>query len=256
MEIEQKQSELVEQFVALAKTARGRAAAELIVHATSHRSLFAFAELLSMPHVLELQGTEHSNFLDLLRLFAHGTWSDYKKSASQLPCLGSDQELKLKQLTVLTLAETMKVLPYDLLMKQLDISNVRELEDMLINDCMYAGIVKGKLDQRRRCFEVHFAAGRDLRPGQLEGMIQTLANCLSTSDNLLLAIQEKIKWADSMNEINLKHKKEVEDKAEELRKNIKAEMDIRGTQDLSFGDDGALVMDFDVEDRVRPKRRR
>ncbi|MCO5605913.1 hypothetical protein L7F22_060099 [Adiantum nelumboides] len=118
------------------------------------------------------------------------------------------------------------------------------------------GIVKGKLDQRRRCFEVHFAAGRDLRPGQLEGMIQTLANCLSMSDNLLLAIQEKIKWADSMNEINLKHKKEVEDKAEELHKNIKAEMDIRGTQDLSFGDDGALVMDFDVEDRVRPKRRR
>lgn len=89
------------------------------------------------------------------------------ESASQLPCLGNDQELKLKQLTVLTLAETMKVLaeipfnaflmllniekafsgcvlilsqvlPYDLLMKQLDISNVRELEDMLINDCMYA----------------------------------------------------------------------------------------------------------------------
>ncbi|KAH7285508.1 hypothetical protein KP509_33G031300 [Ceratopteris richardii] len=149
----------------------------------------------------------------------------------------------------------MKVLPYDLLMKQLDISNVRQLEDMLINDCMYAGIVKGKLDQRRRCFEVQFAAGRDLRPGQLEAMIQTLANCLSTSDNLLLTIEEKIKWADSMNELNLKHKKEIEDKAEELRKNMKAEMEIRGTQDLSFGDDGALVMDFE-EDRVRPKRRR
>ena len=32
----------------------------------------------------------------------------------------------------------LQVLPYELLMKQLDISNVRELEDMLINDCMYA----------------------------------------------------------------------------------------------------------------------
>lgn len=29
-------------------------------------------------------------------------------------------------------------LPYELLMRQLDISNVRELEDLLINDCMYA----------------------------------------------------------------------------------------------------------------------
>ncbi|KAJ7009965.1 hypothetical protein NC653_000623 [Populus alba x Populus x berolinensis] len=29
------------------------------------------------------------------------------------------------------------------------------------------GIVREKLDQLRRCFEVQFAAGRDLRPGQL-----------------------------------------------------------------------------------------
>lgn len=31
-----------------------------------------------------------------------------------------------------------KVLPYDLLMVELDITNVRELEDFLINECMYA----------------------------------------------------------------------------------------------------------------------
>lgn len=160
----------------------------------------------------------------------------------------------MKQLTVLTLAETTKVLPYDLLMKQLDISNVRELEDLLINDCMYSGIVRGKLDQRRRCFEVQFAAGRDLRPGQLENMIQTLANCLTTSDNLLLTIQEKIKWADSMNELHIRHKKEVEDKADEVRKSLKAELEMRGQQDV-FADEGALVMDYE-EDRGRPKRRR
>lgn len=67
-------------------------------------------------------------------------------------------------------------------MVELDVSNVRELEDFLINDCMYAvsvllpsissffpmqktlltiynqsilqGIVRGKLDQLKRCFEV------------------------------------------------------------------------------------------------------
>ncbi|KAL7258690.1 hypothetical protein ACSBR1_004742 [Camellia fascicularis] len=56
-----------------------------------------------------LQGTEHSVYLDLLRLFAHGTWSDYKSNASHLLQLVPDQILKLKQLTVLTLAETDKV---------------------------------------------------------------------------------------------------------------------------------------------------
>jgi hypothetical protein len=75
-------------------------------------------------------------------------------NAQMLPALEPQQELKLKQLTVMTLAERSKVLPYDLLMQQLNISNVRELEDLLINDCMYSGIVRGKLDQRRRCFEV------------------------------------------------------------------------------------------------------
>lgn len=27
---------------------------------------------------MQLEGTENSIYLDLLRLFAHGTWSDYK----------------------------------------------------------------------------------------------------------------------------------------------------------------------------------
>ncbi|VVB04686.1 unnamed protein product [Arabis nemorensis] len=45
--------------------------------------------------------------------------------------------LKIKQLTVLTLAESNKVLPYDTLMVELDVTNVRELEDFLINECMY-----------------------------------------------------------------------------------------------------------------------
>jgi len=113
------------------------------------------------------------------------------------------------------------VLPYYLLMQELEISNVRELEDLLINDCMYAGVVRGKLDQRRRCFEVQFAAGRDLRPGQLDNMIATLGNWLDNSDNLLLSIQEKIMWADSMSDQHRQHKKEVEDKVEEVRKSTK-----------------------------------
>lgn len=31
-----------------------------------------------------------------------------------------------------------QVLPYDHLMQELDVTNVRELEDFLINECMYA----------------------------------------------------------------------------------------------------------------------
>lgn len=255
MDIEQKQAEHIDFFVKQASAHNGASLAKVAVEATSHPSLFAFSEILAVPNVLELQGTENSVYVDLLRLFAHGTWSDYKSNVGRLPQLIPDQILKLKQLTVLTLAETNKVLPYDILMQELDVTNVRELEDFLINECMYVGIVRGKLDQLRRCFEVQFAAGRDLRPGQLGSMIQTLTNWLTTSDNLFVSIQEKIKWADSMGEVDKKHKKDVEERVEEAKKSlsIKADMDFRGQEEI-FSELGG-VMDFE-EDRSRPKRRR
>ncbi|RYR60738.1 hypothetical protein Ahy_A04g017795 isoform C [Arachis hypogaea] len=241
MDIEQKQSELIDQFVkqASSNSPNSPAIVSVIVDATSHPSLFAFSEILALPNVLQLEASENSAYLDMLRLFAHGTWSDYKSNADRLPKLTPDQILKLKQLTVLTLAETFKVLPYDQLMQELDVTNVRELEDFLINECMYA---------------VQFAAGRDLRPGQLGSMIHTLSNWLSTSENLLVSIQEKIRWADSMSEVDKKHRKEVEEKVEEVKKSLfKADIDFRGHEEICSESGG--VMDYE-EDRIRPKRRR
>jgi len=43
---------------------------------------------------------------------------------------------------------------------------------------------------------------------------------LSTSESLLVSIQEKIKWADAMSEIDKKHRKDVEEKVEEVKKTI------------------------------------
>ncbi len=43
---------------------------------------------------------------------------------------------------------------------------------------------------------------------------------LVTSDNLLVSIQEKIKWADSMSELDKKHRKDLEEKTEEVKKSL------------------------------------
>ncbi|KAG6782399.1 hypothetical protein POTOM_011799 [Populus tomentosa] len=127
---------------------------------------------------------------------------------------------KLKQLTVLTLSETNKVLSYNKLQEELEVSNVRELEDFLINDCMYTGIVKGKLNQLGRCFEVQFAAERDLMHGQLWSMIDTLGNWLATSDNVLSLIEEKIDCASKMCQLNMDHQQELQGRIDEGKKNI------------------------------------
>ncbi|KAM2279981.1 hypothetical protein ACFX1S_040751 [Malus domestica] len=274
MEIEQKQEEVIDHYVKQASSLDGSALGPLVAEVTSHPALFAFSEIIAVPNVLQLEGTGNSVYLDVLRLFAHGTWSDYKKikhlfgivmefkklkcivgDAGRLPHLVPDQVLKLKQLTVLTLAETNKVLPYHQLMQELDVINVRELEHFLINECMYAGIIRGKLDQLRKCFEVQFAAGRDPRPGQLGSTIQTLSNWLDTSSNLLISIQEKMKCADTMTEVAKEHKKEVGNRVEEVKKSIsiKADVDFRGHEEI-YSEPGG-VMDYE-EDRSRPKRRR
>ncbi|CAN8296004.1 unnamed protein product [Cochlearia groenlandica] len=253
MDMEQKQAEIIQQLIDRASTCKEDAIAPIVIEATSHPCLFAFSEILTLPNVAQLEGSTYSAYLDLLRLFSHGTWADYKCNAICIPLLLPAQILKLKQLTVLTLAESSKVLSYDLLMVELDVTNVRELEDFLINECMYSGILRGKLDQLKRCFEVSFASGRDLRPGQLDNMIHTLSDWLNTSENLLVSIQDKIKWADNMSEMDKKHRKESEEGVEEVKKSLsmKGDVDSRGHKEM-FGEPSG-VMDFE-EEGIRPKR--
>lgn len=43
---------------------------------------------------------------------------------------------------------------------------------------------------------------------------------LTTSDNLLVSIKEKINWADTMGEMDKKHRKETEDRVEEVKKTL------------------------------------
>lgn len=55
MDIEQRQSELIDHFVKRASAVSDAAAlASVLVEATSHPSLFAFSEILALPNVLQV----------------------------------------------------------------------------------------------------------------------------------------------------------------------------------------------------------
>lgn len=43
-----------------------------------------------------------------------------------------------------------QTLPYSRLMGELGVGNIRELEDLVITDCFYCGLLRGKLDQERQ----------------------------------------------------------------------------------------------------------
>ena len=60
--------------------------------------------------------------------------------------LSKKMTIKLRQLSLVSLAHASKKVPYEQLQLALGITNVRELEDLII-DTIYAGILEGRLDQ-------------------------------------------------------------------------------------------------------------
>lgn len=68
----------LEQFLLLAKTARGPAVAELIKQALGAPGVYVFSELLETECVKEVASGPHANYVRLLEIFAYGTYADYK----------------------------------------------------------------------------------------------------------------------------------------------------------------------------------
>ncbi|KAG8229938.1 hypothetical protein J437_LFUL011082 [Ladona fulva] len=138
----------LEQFVLLAKTAKGAAAVELVKQVLEAPGVHVFGELLDMPNVKELENGQHAKHFNTLHLFAYGTYKDYLKNQSNLLELTPAQKKKLQHLTIVTLATKMKgklvfyncvkCIPYSLLLQELDMRNVRDLEDLII-EAIYAG---------------------------------------------------------------------------------------------------------------------
>jgi COP9 signalosome complex subunit 7 len=66
-------------YIALSKSANSpRAAADLVVKATSDPNTTVFAELLETPNIQKLaQNEEYKGFLTLLQIFSWGSYGDY-----------------------------------------------------------------------------------------------------------------------------------------------------------------------------------
>eukprot|EP00818_Percolomonas_sp_WS_P006037 CAMPEP_0117435292 /NCGR_PEP_ID=MMETSP0759-20121206/404_1 /TAXON_ID=63605 /ORGANISM="Percolomonas cosmopolitus, Strain WS" /LENGTH=205 /DNA_ID=CAMNT_0005226831 /DNA_START=286 /DNA_END=903 /DNA_ORIENTATION=+ len=160
----------------------------------------------------------------LLRLFAYGNYWDWKASKDKYPDLTPANILKLKKLSIVTLAQTRKILYYDNLMQRLDVDNVRELEDILI-DTTYTGLLKGKLDQRLKCFQVHEFVGRDVEHSELDGMIEVLGNWSNHCDAILNKIGELSKVAENEFVANETRRLNFNKKVKETEDSIKTALD-------------------------------
>lgn len=210
----------LEQFVLLSKTAKGAAAVELIRQALEAQAVYVFGELLDMPNIKELSEGPHSSYFQLLNLFAYGDYTEYKVNRNNYPELSPIMLKKLRHLTIVSLANKNKCLPYALLLKELEIKNVRELEDLII-EVIYADIIQGKLDQRNQQLEVDYAIGRDIRPEQINDVVKVLEDWCNGCDSVLKTIEDQITKANLHREQQIAIKKKVEDEVANIKKTIK-----------------------------------
>jgi len=182
----------LEPFVLMSKSAKGAAAAKLILDATSAQGVYFFAELLDAPNIKELANSEqHRAHYVLLEIFTYKTYQDYLQQKAALPELSQTQITKLKHLSLLSYAMEQRVLPYSYLQTSLDILTIRQLEDLII-EAIYLDIIRGRLDQKEQQFEVEYTVGRDVPHEAIAGILTSLEQWSSTTATLIQTLDSKL----------------------------------------------------------------
>ncbi|XP_018330329.1 COP9 signalosome complex subunit 7a isoform X2 [Agrilus planipennis] len=227
----------LEQFVLLAKTAKGAACLELVKQVLESPGVYVFGELIDMPSISELANSNYKPYWDTLNLFAYGTFKDYLANTSSFLQLTPSQKKKLQHLTIVTLATKSKCIPYNTLLDELGIKNVRDLEDLII-EAIYADIIHGKLDQKNSQLEVDYAIGRDIRAADITTIVNCLQDWCSECENVLSCVESQIHRANSEKNRSLQRKSEIEQEIVNIKKTLKTQL-----QERSDGSEEVMTTD-------------
>ncbi|XP_052862185.1 COP9 signalosome complex subunit 7 [Anopheles cruzii] len=212
----------IEQYVLLAKGVKGAACLELIKQVLEAPGVHVFGELLAMPNIEELQNGPNAKYYNTLNLFAYGTYRQYLENESELIELTPAMRKKLQHLTIVSLAIKNKCIPYSELLEELDIKNVRVLEDLII-EAIYADVVHGKLDQKNKQLEADYAIGRDIRTGDVTEIASTLQEWSDSCETILSCLEAQIHRANTEKQKRVKHKEGIEQEIANLKKAIKTQ---------------------------------
>lgn len=159
----------------------------------------------------QLKTGEFEKYYHTMNLFAFGTYRQYLENKDKIIELTPVMDKKLKHLTILTLANQKKTLPYDELMVELDLKNVRHLEDLII-EAIYSELINGKLDQKNRQLEVDYAVARDIQTENIAEIVTILTEWLKSCESCSSCLQEQIENANAEKTKRNKHKEQLQEK--------------------------------------------
>jgi len=216
--VSEKPNNPLEAFLLLGKNVRGIAATQLVQQVTEAPNIFVFGELLQLDGIKDLEFNEdHTKYWKLLQLYAFGVFNDYKVDPNSFPQLNELQIKKLRLLTIVTFASKSKFVSYKLLQENLGMENMRNLEDLLI-ESVYAGILKGKLNQKDQRLEVDFVIGRDIQPHMIDNIIETLENWYQNCEQTMELLDSESDRANVNKELKSQSKKSTELQVENTKK--------------------------------------
>ncbi|RMZ77528.1 hypothetical protein DV737_g4312, partial [Chaetothyriales sp. CBS 132003] len=194
-------------LAATSKNASARVLADLITRATSAPGTYVFTELLQIPAIQSLRApdtpAEYRAYLTVLELFSWGTYAEYKDTPN-LPALNDAQTLKLRQLSLLSLASpflptaatpsSWASLSYPSLIAALSLADASALESLVIS-AIYASLLNASLSPTSSPPAVHVhsvSPVRDLRPQSLPAILAILSTWSSRCDSVVTSLQANI----------------------------------------------------------------
>lgn len=159
---------------------------------------------------------EYEKYYNAINLFAFGTYLQFLEKKDKIIPLTPVMDKKLKHLTILTLATQRKTLPYDDLMVELDLKNVRHLEDIII-EAIYAELINGKLDQKNRQLEIDYAVARDIQTENIQEIVDILSDWLKSCESCSSIMQAQIETSNAEKAKQIKHKEKLEEQVSRAR---------------------------------------
>jgi len=167
-----------------------------------------------MPSIVQLESQPESiAHHRLLKLFAYGTCADLTpENVNLLPPLNEAMLLKLRQLTVISLASQCRSISYSQLVQQLSLDGERQLEDLII-DSVYRGVMSARLDPKHRMVHVESWKGRDVPIEATQAIMDKLNSwteqCSSVEQALISEMQRAEKRLAQLAEAERKVDEEV-----------------------------------------------
>ncbi|KAL5611636.1 hypothetical protein BROUX41_000781 [Berkeleyomyces rouxiae] len=241
----------LESYLVLSKSASSPAtAADLITRATSDPQTFVFAELLETDSIKSLATSEKSAYHSVLKIFSYGTYQTYLAEQSNLPELNDAQRLKLRQLSLLTLAQDQRNLEYAKLMAALDLSSPHDLESTVIS-AVYAGLWDAVLNPKRQVVEVSSVAPlRDLAPDIVPPILDVLQQWSGRCTTALEDIEAEIARIQAKAESRRDHKDYHE--ANKAHTQAHAEAHAKAQGQLRKTGRGGIPLGRDLPQRLGP----